>query len=35
MSLLLILSIPALMALGIMAAVLSRESWVGGRAWKP
>jgi hypothetical protein len=35
MSLLLILSIPALITLGIMAAVLTRESLVGGRAWKP
>ena len=35
MNLLLILSIPALIAFGIMAAVLTRETWVGGRAWKP
>jgi hypothetical protein len=35
MSLLLILSIPSLIALGVMAAVLTRETWIGGRAWKP
>ena len=35
MNLLLILSIPALIAFGIMAAVLTRETWVGGRAWEP
>ena len=35
MNLLLIFSIPDLIAFGIMAAVLTRETWMGGRAWKP
>jgi hypothetical protein len=35
MSLLEILSIPAIVAIAVMAIVFTRETMIGGRSWKP
>lgn len=34
MQLLEILAIPSALALLLMGAILTRETWIGGRAWK-
>lgn len=35
MQLLIVLSIPAVIAIAVMAIAITRDTWIGGQKWKP